>query len=91
VKFRLRGDAAKVQFAAIGWNSDAADSGRRQTLYARCPELEPTGEWREVEATLTTALDTKRFALKFGLLGYRDEGARLGRLYIDDVRITTSR
>jgi hypothetical protein len=91
VRFRLRGDAAKVQFTAIGWNSDAADSGHRQTLYARCPELEPTGEWREVEATFTTALDTKRFALKFGLLGYRDEGARLGRLYIDDVRITTSR
>jgi len=87
VKFRARGEAARVEFTAVGWNSEKAEAGNRQTLFTRGPELKLTDEWQEYEATFTTALDTKRFALKFGIVGYQDEGARLGRLYVDDVRV----
>jgi hypothetical protein len=85
VRFRLRGDAAKVQFAAIGWNATSAEPQHRQTLFVRSPQVEVTDAWQEYEASFTTALDTKRFALKFWIVGYRDEGARLGRLCVDDV------
>jgi len=91
VAFKLRGDAAKVEFTAVGWNSDKAEASNRQTLFARCPELSATDEWREYAASFTTALDTRRFALKFGIVGFRDEGARLGRLYVDDVRVLVGR
>jgi hypothetical protein len=87
VQFKLRGDAAKVRFAAVGWSRDAAGAGDRQALFCSLDELEPTPDWRAYEATFTTALDTKRFALKFGLEGYRDEGAKLGRICVDDVHI----
>ncbi|MFQ6098244.1 MAG: beta-N-acetylglucosaminidase domain-containing protein, partial [Armatimonadota bacterium] len=87
VRFKLRGDAAKVRFAPVGWRTDAATAGDRQNLFCTLSQIRPTAEWREYEASFTTALDTKRFAIKFALEGYRDEGARLGRIYVDDVQI----
>jgi hypothetical protein len=91
VTFRLRGDAAKVEFTAVGWNSEKAEAGNRQTLFARCPDLKATDEWREYAATFSTALDTKRLAPKFGIVGFRDEGARLGKLCVDDVHVLVGR
>lgn len=87
VRFRLRGDAATVRFAPVGWTTEEADRGHREPLFSSFDGLEATGEWQEYETSFTTSLDTRRFALKFGIEGYRDEGAKLGRVYVDHVRI----
>jgi len=87
VRFKLRGDAANVRLSALGWTSEAAEAGDREPLFCGLRELHATPEWQEYETSFTTSLDTKRLALKFGIEGHRDEGAKLGRVYVDDLQI----
>jgi hypothetical protein len=84
--FWLRGDVPRVKVVFQGW-STGMGAGARHELEADLTEIEPTEDWREYTATFCTDFDTVKFALKIGILGYEDEGMRLGGIWVDDVVI----
>ncbi len=82
--FWLKGDVPGVKVVFQGW-SMGMGAGARHELEADLAETEPTDDWREYTATFRTDFDTVKLALKIGILGYEDEGMRLGRIWVDDV------
>jgi hypothetical protein len=84
--FHLKGDVPRVQIVFQGW-SLGLHAGSRHELQADLAEIEPTPDWQAYTGAFRTDFDTSKFALKIGILGYEDEGMRLGRIWVDDVAI----
>ncbi|MGD8241151.1 MAG: beta-N-acetylglucosaminidase domain-containing protein, partial [Armatimonadota bacterium] len=84
--FYLKGDVPTVHLQYQGW-SFMMDSNARESLRGDLEEIRPTGEWQRYTSTFDTDYATKKFALKFALIGYEDEGMRLGSIWVDDVSI----
>ena len=59
----------------------------RSSLDAYPVDIEPTREWKQYTFTFHTGFDTRKVAIKFGLTGYEDEGARLASIWVDDLAI----
>ncbi len=44
-------------------------------------------DWEQYSVLLYAEHDTKKAALRFALQGYRDNGVRLGKVWVDDVAV----
>jgi len=98
LSFWLKGEVPRVTVEVVGWK-EGGQAADRQPLLLRLSgenvltqtptavDLKPTAEWQRYEGSFLTLPNTKTFALKFGLAGYRDEGASLGTIAVDDVYI----
>ena len=84
--FWLKGDVPRVSVQFQGWSAGMGSSFRHP-LESDLPEIHPTKDWKQVAATFHTGFDTRKLAVKLGILGYEDEGARLGRIWVDDIAI----
>ena len=85
-RFWLKGDTAAVKVTAQGWGMGFA-AGRRITLDTFPADIVPTEAWTRHEVRFQTSFHTRKVAIKFGILGYEDSGARLGTVRIDDLSI----
>jgi len=96
--FWLKGDAARVTVEVTGWKEGGQAAERHQLLLRlsgknvltktlTSVDLKPTDQWQYYKGSFITLPDTKTFALKFGLTGYRNEGAKLGSVAVDDVYV----
>jgi len=69
-----------------GWY-ERMDTNSRHTLYGRPERIRPTTEWKRYTGTFDTDFRTRKLALKLTIVGYEDEGMRLGKIWVDDVSI----
>lgn len=86
-RFWAKSDCPRWEVSVVGWPKNNLTSAARQILSVRPEEIDLSGEWRCYTGSFLTGADTARVALKLGLLGYEDEGAKLGRLWVDDVYV----
>lgn len=86
----LKGSLPKVQIALQCWASGGNPGDRRNAL-GGVREVQLTGDWQLVETSFLTAVDAARAAVKIGPVGYQQDGAALGKLWIDDVYLGRSR
>ncbi|HID07262.1 MAG TPA: hypothetical protein EYP10_08945, partial [Armatimonadetes bacterium] len=95
----IKGNVTKATISAVGWKGKCGRVDRHALpIRVRRPdgtwtqlntkqEIQLTNKWHKVEGYFTTLLDTRRVALRIGIVGYRDRGAQLGTIWVDDVRI----
>ena len=60
---------------------------RDVTLDTFPADIVPAEAWTKHEVRFRTSFHTRKVAIKFGVLGYEDTGARLGTIRVDDLTI----
>jgi len=86
----LKGDLPAVQVSLQCWAGGGTSKDRRNCI-GGVKEIELTDEWQLIETAFITPADAVRAAVKIGPAGYQQEGAALGRLWIDDVYLGRAR
>ena len=84
--FWLKGDVPVVSLFAQGWRMGFT-AKHRVGLDAYPASVEPTMAWKQYSFSFRTSFVTSKAAIKFGLLGYEHAGARLGKIWVDDLTI----
>ena len=87
VSFWMKGSVPWVKVQAICWQHDEATAQDRKSVTVFPGKLVPTGEWRRHSGRFVTPAGTKRFALKWQIAEFADEGMALGTLLVDDVEV----
>ncbi len=87
VSFWYRGDLPAVQVRGMEWPTAEGDHLQRKLIRGLADTLQPGPEWRSYGATFKLAEDSARFSIQVAAVGQEREGYRLGKLYLDDVRI----
>ncbi len=86
IGFWVKSEASKLKVILRGWRTEEAASKDRTTTTV-FPDIPRTEEWRHYEATVTPPPDMKRFAVQFQVDGFENDGLKLGRVCIDEVKI----
>jgi len=86
----MKGDLPKVGVGLVCW-AEGGERGDRRTAIGGLEEIELTNEWQLVETSFITPTDAARAAVRIGPAAYQEEGAALGRVWIDDVYLGRSK
>ncbi|MCD6361409.1 MAG: family 10 glycosylhydrolase [Armatimonadetes bacterium] len=86
--FWYRGDVSNAKVSVTGWPADDADHTRRIHPQVAGGAMAPADEWRRCTGSFRASDEMTRFAVMVQVSGKEAEGFKLGRLYLDDVRIT---
>lgn len=84
--FWMKSTAPLVALRFMGWKVGQIDK-EGSKLRGYPPIIQATNEWKQYTATFYTQSPTDRCAVLFGLYGYEDEGVRLGKIWVDDVKV----
>jgi len=84
--FWLKGTVPWTYAQAVCWTGKAGSSDR-SSLGIVPGRIVPTNDWQRYEGFFVTKRKTVRFALKWHVAGFEDDGMRLGELLVDDVEL----
>jgi len=81
----MKGDLPKVSVILQCWAEGGAAGDRRGAIGGLKETIKLTDEWQLIETSFITPADAARAAVKIGPAAYQEEGAALGKVWIDDV------
>jgi hypothetical protein len=87
VSFWIKSECNKIKVFLQGWTTEqatGADRGGGGGLVSRIGELD---EWTYFEATSSVGAGVKKIAVCFQVWGYEQDGLKLGRVCIDELKI----
>ncbi|MBT3377371.1 MAG: hypothetical protein HN742_06030 [Lentisphaerae bacterium] len=87
VSFWMKGDVPWVKAQTVCWRHEEATAQDRKQVTVLPGKLAPTGEWRRYSGSFVAPAGARRFALKWQVAGFAEEGMALGTLLVDDVEV----
>ncbi len=89
VSFWHKGDLPAATVRVVAWPASDAGSAQRVILADMRDSLTPGDAWRPFGATFRLPDGAPWFAVQILAAGHEGRGYGLGKIYVDDIRITT--
>ncbi len=87
VSFWYKGDLSSATVRGMAWPGPEGGQAERLSLPGLSETIFPTDQWRPFGATFRLPDKTPHFSVQISATGRESDGYKLGRLYVDDVRI----
>ena len=87
LSFWYKGDLSSATVRATAWPSQQSGQTERVSVAELSGTIMPGAEWKCFGATFRLPAKTTCFAVQVGAIGRDKDGYRLGRVFVDDVRI----
>lgn len=91
VSFWYKGDVRSGTVRAIAWPNLEGKRNDRLYVPGLADTIAPTAQWQCFGGTFRLPAEATCFAVQINVSGAEKDGTRLGKLYVDDVRITPKR
>ncbi len=87
VSFWYKGDLSSATVRGMAWPGAEGAQAERISLPGLSETIFPTTQWKPFGATFRLPAQATHFAVQINATGRESDGYKLGKLYVDDVRI----